>query len=210
MQKPTNLQIAIGTLWLFHVTGMIGISLGYLDWFVSRTSMNLYVLIIVLMLFFPLDKKIKILTFLGIGLLGFFVEYLGVNFGYFFGEYSYGENLGPKFFNVPWLIGANWAMLVFVTGSIANKFIKNLGLKVLFGTALMLILDVFMEKIAPIFDFWEFNGGVAPIDNYIAWGTFAFLFHLIFHWQKIKGDFLLSIHMFIVQLVFFVFFYVYF
>jgi putative membrane protein len=210
MQKPTNLQIAIGTLWLFHVSGIIGISLGYSDWFVTRTSMNLYVLIIVLMLFFPLDNTKKIATFLSVGTLGFFVEYLGVNFGYFFGEYSYGENLGPKFFGVPWLIGANWAMLVFITGCIANKIIKNLWIRALIGAFLMLFLDFFMEKIAPIFDFWEFTGGVAPLDNYVAWGAFAFLFHLIFQWQKMKGSFLLSLHMYIVQLVFFIFFYVYF
>lgn len=210
MQKPTNLQIAIGTLWLFHISGIIGISCGYIDWFVTRTSMNLYVLIIILMLFFPLDSTKKVVTFLGIGLLGFLVEYLGVNFGYFFGEYSYGENLGPKFFGVPWLIGANWAMLVFITGCIADKIIKNLWLRAITGTVLMLFLDIFMENVAPIFDFWEFSGGTAPFNNYVAWGAFAFLFHLIFQWRKMTGNFLLSIHMLIVQLIFFIFFYVYF
>lgn len=210
MEKLTNNQIAIGTLWLFHVSGIIGISLGYLDWFVSRTSMNLFVLIIVIMLFFPLENTKKVLTFLSIGFLGFFVEYLGVNFGYFFGTYAYGENLGPKFFGVPWLIGANWALLVFVTGCIANKFLENVWLKALLGTVFMLFLDVFMEKIAPIFDFWEFKGGIAPIENYLAWGAFAFLFHLIFQWQKMKGNFLICLHMYIVQLVFFIYFYAYF
>lgn len=210
LNRPSNTQIGIGLLWLFHISGIIGISLGYKEWFVSRTSMNLFVLIMVLMLFFPLDTIKKISIFLIVGILGFIAEYLGVNYGLFFGSYSYGENLGTKFFGVPWLIGANWAMLTFITGCIASKFLSNMWLKALVGTSLMLILDVFMEKIAPIFDFWEFEGGIAPIDNYLAWGAFAYAFQLLYHRFDIKGNFVLSAHMLAVQLVFFIYFYVYF
>ena len=201
--------IAIGILWLFHLSGIIGISLGFQDWFASRTALNLLIMFLVLIFFFPIDSIKKCILFLVFGVLGILAEYLGVTFGLFFGEYAYGENFGPKIFEVPVLIGVNWAMLTFICGAVANKLADHIFLKSLLGTFMMLLLDLFMEKVAPIFDFWEFSGGYAPIDNYIAWGVISFIFHFIFHLFKIKGNFLISLHLYLVQLVFFVYFYVY-
>ncbi|SDG62641.1 carotenoid biosynthesis protein [Psychroflexus sediminis] len=201
--------IAIGILWLFHISGIIGISLGFQDWFASRTALNLLIMFMALIFFFPMDTLKKWAFFFLFGLSGVFVEYLGVTFGLFFGEYAYGDNFGPKISGVPLLIGINWAMLTFICGAVANKLSDNIFLKSLLGTFMMLLLDLFMEKIAPIFDFWEFTGGYAPVDNYIAWGIISFIFLLIFHFAKIKGNFLISFHLYLVQLVFFIYFYVY-
>lgn len=202
--------IAAGILWLFHVSGIIGISLGYMDWFASRTSLNLVILGLVLFIFFPVHNIKSWLIFIIVAILGIVVEYLGVNYGLFFGSYGYGENLGPKIGGVPWLIGLNWALLTFITGQMARHLAKHWFFKALIGTFLMLLLDIFMEASAPIFDFWEFTGGYAPIDNYIAWGLIAFLFHLLFIVFKLKGNTMISAHMYFVQLVFFIYFYVYF
>lgn len=201
--------IAIGLLWLFHISGIVGISLGFQDWFASRTALNLWIMFIVLILFYPLISYKKWLFFLLFGAVGILAEYLGVTFGLFFGEYAYGSNFGPKIFEVPVLIGVNWAMLTFICGAVANKLADHIFLKSLLGTFMMLFLDLFMEKVAPIFDFWEFTGGYAPVDNYIAWGIISFIFHLIFHLAKIKGQFLISLNLYLVQLAFFVYFYVY-
>jgi len=209
-QQQSYLYIAIGILWLFHVSGIIGISIGYQDWFASRTGLNLVIMFIALIAFYPLNSIKKWGLFFLFGFLGILVEYLGVTFGLFFGDYAYGNNFGPKILGVPLLIGVNWAMLTFICGSIANKLSDSVFLKSLLGTFMMLLLDLFMEKVAPIFDFWEFTGGYAPIDNYIAWGVISFIFHLIFHLFKVKGNFLISFHLYMVQLVFFIYFYVYF
>lgn len=209
INQKKYILIAIGVLWLFHISGIIGISLGYQEWFASRTALNLLIMFLVLIFFYPLDSFKKWALFFLFGGLGIFAEYLGVTFGLFFGEYAYGDNFGPKIFEVPILIGVNWALLTFICGSIANQLSDNIFLKSLLGTFMMLFLDLFMEKIAPIFDFWEFSGGYAPIDNYIAWGSISFIFNLIFHFAKIKGQFLISLHLYLVQLVFFIYFYVY-
>lgn len=201
--------IAIAIVWLFHISGIIGISLGFQDWFASRTGLNLFIMFLVLVFFFPLDSLKKWGIFFIFGILGIFAEYLGVTFGLFFGEYAYGNNFGPKVFEVPILIGVNWAMLTFICGAIANGLAEHIFLKALLGTFMMLFLDLFMEKVAPIFDFWEFSGGYAPVDNYIAWGIISFIFHLVFHFAKIKGQFKISLHLYLVQLAFFVYFYVY-
>lgn len=208
-REKKYILIAIGILWLFHSSGIIGISLGYQDWFASRTALNLLIMFLVLIIFFPLNSIKKWAIFLLFGSLGIFAEFLGVTFGLFFGEYAYGNNFGPKIFGVPILIGVNWALLTFICGAVANKLSENIFLKSLLGTFMMLFLDLFMEKVAPIFDFWEFSEGYAPVDNYIAWGIISFVFHLIFHLAKIKGQFLISIHLYLVQLVFFAYFYVY-
>ncbi len=201
--------IAIGMLWLFHISGIIGISLGHQEWFASRTALNLVVLFLILTFFYPLNSLKSWLFFILFGGLGMLAEYLGVTFGLFFGEYAYGENFGPKILGVPILIGVNWAILTFISGAVANHLSDNIFLKSMLGTFMMLFLDLFMEKIAPIFDFWEFSGGYAPIDNYIAWGSISFIFHLIFHFAKLTGKPLISIHIYLVQLVFFIYFYVY-
>jgi len=209
-QQKNRLFVAIGVLWLFHISGIIGISIGYQEWFASRTSLNLVIMLIALIAFYSLDCIKKWSLFLMFGVLGILVEYLGVTFGLFFGDYAYGNNFGPKILEVPLLIGVNWAMLTFICGSIANKLSENIFLKSLLGTFMMLFLDLFIEKVAPIFDFWEFNGGYAPVDNYIAWGVISFIFLLTFHLFKVKGNFLISFHIYMVQLVFFIYFYVYF
>lgn len=200
---------AIFTLWLFHISGIIGITFGNKDWFIERTGLNLLVLFLILIFFFPIDNLKKALLFVGLGIAGVFFEYLGVNYSLLFGDYEYGENLGVKIGGVPIFIGINWALLTFISGAIANKVSANWLLKAIIGTSLMLVLDLLMEKTAPIFDFWEFEGGIAPLSNYTAWAIIAFGFNCIFQWLKIKGNFQISLHIFLVQLVFFSFFYVY-
>lgn len=195
-------------VWLFHISAIIGIFLGFFDFFIPKTFLNLGIAFGLLMWVFPIDSVKKVLlTFLFFS-VGMFVEYLGVNFGLLFGEYSYGANLGLKFQGVPWLIGINWAMLILITGAIANKFKLSKFLKIIIGASLMIVLDFPMEVAAPIFDFWEFSGGVAPFQNYIAWFLIASVLHGVFQWANLDGDFRFSLHLYICQLVFFTFFYV--
>ena len=90
-------------------------------------------------------------------LFGLIVEILGVNYGLFFGEYSYGANLGPKIYEVPYVIGFNWVLLIIATGSVSYKIIKGKKIyKILFASFLMVLIDLLIEKSAPKLDFWEF------------------------------------------------------
>ena len=203
-------QIAIISLiWLFHISAIIGISLGYKDWFAGKTWLNLLILNMGLLFIFPLYKPKNLLAYSLIVLLGFLVEFLGVNYGWFFGEYQYGENLGKKIAGTPVLIGLNWAMLVFVTGQVAQNLLSKKWMQVSFAAGLMLLLDLLMEKTAPVFDFWEFKNEVVPVSNFIAWFVFAFLFQLIFQGLSSKGNNMISYHIYIVQFLFFAYFYGY-
>ena len=201
--------MGIGLIWLFHISGLIGITLGYQDWFVTKTVLNLSIVTVIFILFFPIDTKLKAIVAILFFAVGFGVEWIGVHYDFLFGAYDYGDNFGAKFFEVPWLIGVNWMLLTFVTGAIADKFISNFWVKIAFGASLMVFLDFFMEVTAPIFDFWIWEEGAAPLRNYITWYALAFVLHFIFQKNRIKGNTTLALHIYLAQLVFFVYFYVY-
>ncbi|MBK8555896.1 MAG: carotenoid biosynthesis protein [Lewinellaceae bacterium] len=198
---------SIFTVWLFHLSALIGIYLGHFDWFIAKTPINLLVLSALLVLNFPIDTPKK----LGIAAVFFFagmaIEWVGVHYGFLFGEYVYGANLGIKIDGVPLLIGVNWALLTFASAAIAARIFRHPAAKILFGAALMVFLDLFIEVAAPPLDFWIWTLGDAPLRNYVSWFGFAALFHLIYHRSRIKGDFTFSLHLYLAQLVFFAYFF---
>jgi putative membrane protein len=138
---------------------------------------------------------------------GMLEEWIGVHYGFLFGEYYYGENLGLKIDGVPWLIGINWAMLVLITGAIASKISGHFFWKIFWGAMLMVVLGFFMEVSAPVFDFWIWETEGAPVRNYIAWFVIAGMLHFLYQRSKIQGDTLFSFHLYAAQFVFFAYFY---
>jgi len=135
---------------------------------------------------------------------GMLAEILGVQYGFIFGEYSYGKALGIKFMNVPLMIGINWCILIFITGFIAQFFLNKLWSRALLGTALMLTLDLVMEPVAPVLDFWTFTTGLASFHNYFGWALVAFPLQLIFHKAKVKMEGPFPFHLYILQFLFFI------
>ncbi len=196
-------SVAVGTLYLFHISAIIGISLGYFNWFAPKTPLNLMVMFAILCFMFPLTNTRNSWLAAIFFMTGMVAEVLGVQWGLLFGEYSYGDNLGFKIAGVPLLIGINWALLVFITGSISQYWFDNKFLRMLSGASLMVGLDFFIEQAAPGLDFWFFEGGIVPASNYIAWFLISFVLHGIFVFSNAKGSYRVSKHLFIVQLLFF-------
>lgn len=198
-----KLEISIFTVWLFHVSAIIGIYSGYQDWFLPLTPLNLLVCLGIILWNIP-NLSLKDLALLAVPfVLGMIAEILGVNYGLIFGSYQYGENLGWKILGVPLTIGVNWSILVFITASIAVKWTKNLILGALMSSFMMVVLDLLIETVAPEFDFWEFEGGSVPIQNYIGWFAVAFLAQLIHLSYFKKHQLKLSIGIFWAFAVFF-------
>ena len=156
MVKVSIINLSIFVIWLFHLTGVVGILYFDSKWFLSATPINLlisFLLLIIVCWQTPRFLYILVLSFL----IGFFSEYLGANHGLIFGNYSYGNSLGIKFQGVPILIAANWSIVSICSASISNKFSNNFWLKILIGIALALMLDLLIEPVAPILDFWSFD-----------------------------------------------------
>ncbi|MEM1124400.1 MAG: carotenoid biosynthesis protein [Bacteroidota bacterium] len=200
-------DFAVLIIWLFHISAIIGVSLGFFNFFIPKTALNLLVSFFLLCWVFPIDTLQKVAATSLFFFVGMFVEYLGVNYGLLFGDYSYGQNLGIKFQGVPYLIGVNWAMLVLITGPITNRLKVAKPLKAIIGATLMILLDIPMEVAAPIFDFWEFAGGVAPLQNYIAWWLIAVVLHAVFQGMNLLGNYRFALHLYLCQLLFFIYFY---
>jgi putative membrane protein len=203
--------ISIFAIWLVTISGMIGIWLGYTDWFITKTPFNLILGAGLLYWNFPLINGWRSLAIWSIVyVIGMGVELIGVNTGLLFGEYRYGENLGVKFYGVPLLIGINWVVLSFLTATLSNHYIKNVWLAPLCGAFLMVALDFFIEPVAPRFDFWHWQAGFAPFRNYLDWFAVSFILQLIVKHDLPTENQLFPLHHFISQVLFFAFFYVYF
>ncbi|RRO18845.1 carotenoid biosynthesis protein [Flavobacteriaceae bacterium 14752] len=207
----SNLKyIGIGMLWLIHISAFIGIKLGYDNFFLPLSPYNLLYVSLLTLLFYPIKHKSQILMFLGISLIGFFAEVLGVATGQIFGEYAYGNNLGLKVFEVPLIIGINWGVLSFVCAGLAQHIsLKNIYIKAIIGSLLMLTFDFFIEQSAPTFDFWAFKNSPVPIQNYLTWFILGFIFNLGVLKMNFKSDKQLCAHVYSVQFLFFMLFYVF-
>jgi uncharacterized membrane protein len=205
--KINKLIFSAFVLILFHISAIIGVSIGYQEWFVTKTPINLILSFVLLIWNYPIDNRKLWLLCALFFFTGMLAEWIGVNKGWLFGNYSYGENMGPKFDGVPYLIGIYWAVLTFVTGTISNKISNNFLVKIFSGAFLMTLLDFVMETSAPVFDFWTFEGGEAPFENFLTWFLVALALHWVFQKAKVQGNFLFSLILFLTQLVFFSYFY---
>ena len=202
--KILNKKISVFLIWLIHISGALGLLYYDIIFFAALTPINLYLTALLLMIN---QKNPRINELIGIGLIffaGIIVEYLGVNYNLIFGEYEYGENMGPKFFGVPFLIGVNWIIITLTAGGIANTFFKkNKYLTILFGSILMVFIDFFIEPVAPVLDFWEFKGNIVPISNYTGWLFTGLITQSIYYITFKEKEFTFSINLYSAILVFF-------
>ena len=202
-----KISLAIGTIWLFQLSAIIGMTLGFSDWFLPKTPLNLSLIALFLLWLFPIAGRKTLLTAFTLFSIGMTVEALGIRYEWIFGPYYYGENLGPKLLGVPLLIGVNWMMLTFVTAALASQLVKTTWAKILLGSALMVLLDLMIEHSAYGFNFWFFEGNSVPLRNYITWLLIGGVLHSIYHFLSLKGDAKISAHIYFSQLVFFGYFF---
>ena len=195
-------SLSIFIVWLVNISGFFGILSDQKDFFLSSSPYVLTVTLFLLVVNNSLEKKFLLRLFY-IFFLGLTVEIIGVNFSFFFGEYKYGDNLGIKIFDVPVVIGFNWVLLIILTGNFADRiFQKSILGKVLFGSTMMILLDLLIEISAPKLDYWEFTINPVPFSNYLWWFIFSFLFHLIYQ-SNIKKEYIVSTNILIIHFLFF-------
>ena len=117
---------------------------------------------------------------------GYLVEVIGVNTQILFGNYSYGSALGIKLLNVPPLIGLNWLIIIISGASISRWILKDKPLWVLAIAAAFIctLLDVIIEPVAIKFNFWQWDGDVVPIYNYVCWFILSIAFSYVYLAKK--------------------------
>lgn len=162
------------------------------------------------------NKKLKFYIYsLLVISFSFFIEAAGIETGAIFGNYQYLNSLGIKILGTPLIIGINWLMLTYCSAAII-EYIQNkssnkisVALKSIGGATLMLSYDFVAELVAPSMKMWEFSGSRPPMENYIMWFLLAFLFHILLYIYKIKPSGKPARVLFIAQILFFVFIYIY-
>jgi len=203
MILKNKISISIFIIWLFNISGILGILSTYSDWFLRLTPINLSMYVI-LILWNIDDFSKKVLVAFSIPfVIGFLTEFLGVNFGLIFGSYSYGDNLGLKIAGVPLIICLNWAVLTIITADLSSLIHKNTIVQSLIGGFIMMLLDIIIEVSAPRLDFWEFENNTIPLKNYIAWFIIGSIAHYLYRQINIKTNKKVSIHIFVAITIFF-------
>lgn len=190
----------IAFLWIIHISALVGIALGYAQFFLPKTPLNMLYILLGMVFFYPLASSRSLGVFTLAFVVGMSVEWIGVHTGLLFGDYTYGQNFGPKLDGIPYLIGINWAVLTLACGTIATKTIGK-GLAAATAAAgLMVLLDFFLEQICSWSGYWTFSGGGAGWLNYVCWFVIAFLLQLAFQKITPKGNRLISLHIYGTQL----------
>lgn len=183
---------AIGTLW--PATRSITLSL---------TPLNLLISALALIWASEAPRNRLYFFFLISALLGFFVEVAGVKTGAIFGTYSYGDTLGLSVFNVPLVIGVNWFLLSYIFGDLVSKWTQSKYLRVLLAAFAMVAMDFVIEPIAMRFDYWQWEAGSIPIQNYVGWFAVSVVMQVFFLSGKFQKPNPMVVPILIGQLIYF-------
>jgi len=203
MKTLTKDQIAKIAIILWYLVGIIGFMIRPLQPVFQQLTPFGMVMAAALLMFFHEPKNLKSgLVFSGIVLLGFVVEWIGVNTQTIFGFYIYGNSLGPKLWNTPIIIGLNWLVLVYCITSLA-KPVRNTWYFPLIGAATMVAFDWLMEPIAIANDMWYWASEVIPLKNYIDWFLVSGFLFLMIRILKVEINNRIAGFLFAMQVVFF-------
>jgi putative membrane protein len=171
---------------IIHFAGIIGIRL--LPELFLKTSFISIVIPLALFLYrVKPNRKDSILMSLVYG-IAFFSEWIGVCFGWLFGDYTYGGSLGFKLDGVPIIMGANWLLLCLVSRDLVAKLFSNNYLIIITSSLLMVLIDVIMEPLSNQLDFWSWKNNLIPFSNYVDWFLVAILNQTIFSYLDYKLD----------------------
>lgn len=201
----TTSKISVFIIWLFHLCGMVGISYGNKDFFLAFTPINLFISFVLLFVNQKQLESKELKSAFLIFFIGMISEILGVNYGLIFGDYVYLDNLGFKILGVPVLIGVNWIILTFITGSLSSFIFKNKYVSILMGAILMIGLDLLIEPVAPLLGFWIFDLQKVPLQNYLGWFVIGMITQALFQFKIAEKELTFSTHLLIINAIFFAF-----
>ncbi|MCX7610077.1 MAG: carotenoid biosynthesis protein, partial [Ignavibacterium sp.] len=136
-------------------------------------------------------------------LVTFFLEVIGVKTGLIFGSYEYGENLGLKILEVPFVIGINWISLMLGSIGIVSKLNYTKLLKSFFTGLLMVAFDLILEQVAPKLNYWYWQNDLIPLKNYISWFLISFFLSYLYFSLNITRKLILAKYNYLVQFIFF-------
>lgn len=168
---------------IFFTVGTVGILLpGSRESFLALTPFHL-TLINVLLLLAEKKPNWRLGLFWAIGFLfGMAIEIYGVSCNCLFGAYHYSGQIGWRIMGVPYTIGLNWLGLSYAVFSLLRRRPWYWALPL--GTVLITLLDVLMEPVAVLFNYWQWETASPPLQNYLVWAAAIALLGGIFRLLK--------------------------
>lgn len=198
-------QVNPGLIFLIiiHFFGAIGLVSPLREYFIIFTPLTLIISAIILFSQrFLINRNFIIFcAFCFIG--GYAAEFLGVNYGIIFGNYSYGPVLGYSVKGVPLIIGLNWLIIIYSVGVITTMVRIPVWAKVVLGAAMTTLLDLVIEPVATEYNFWTWENNIIPFSNYIGWFVISLIMLSCFHLLKIKATSKVPAYFYKIQLLFF-------
>src|SRR5690554_961921 len=180
LEQFKSKKTAIAILLFFHIAGALGYISPLSAWFVYLTPVLIFITGGMIWIDTKSNSKLGWPVVITIILIGYFVEVIGVNFGFPFGEYAFGDMLGWKFFGTPPIIGLQWMILVWGSYSIFQGLRISKVLISLLTGCLITLLYLLIEPVSSHFDLWSWSEGTIPVQNYIARFVIAFFLAIIF------------------------------
>ncbi|WP_026952599.1 carotenoid biosynthesis protein [Algoriphagus mannitolivorans] len=203
--ESKSLRITIGKviIVLLHLVGLVGLSFPESrELFQFLTPVQLLTTLF-LVLFYHRGWNDAFPIFAAAAFwIGFGAELIGIHTGYLFGDYVYGTVLGPKLWEVPIVIGVNWFILAYLTGSAFHR-VPNDYYAAFLGASAMTALDYILEPVAISLEFWAWKWDQIPVGNYAAWFAVSFLIHFIWRKANFEKDNPIAVFLLITWIIFF-------
>lgn len=155
---------------------------------------------------FPVYKsknKNILLWFTVVFLFTIILEIVGVKTGQIFGHYNYGGVLGLKLFEVPVIIGINWALVLAGAIVITEKTSFPILIKIIIAGIMATAFDILLEPVAVKFGYWIWLDNYIPLRNYLAWFLIACFSSSLFYLLKLKVESKLFERYYFIQFIFF-------
>lgn len=188
---------------IIYVVGIIGLNSPLQDTFRLLTPLNLVVTALILFYYHSDWSRSFIYFCMLVYTGGYFIELIGTSTGNIFGQYYYGNTLGLQLLGVPLIIGLNWLILVYCIGVYLAPMKIPILLKIIGGSLMMVLIDVFIEPVAMAYDFWQWELGVVPLLNYIGWFFTSSVFFTVFYIMDFKKENKIAPFVYYIQLMFF-------
>ena len=206
MKVKNRLYVDLIFISVIHLAGIIGIYFLESTFFLRTSSVSILIPLFLFCYRSNLTNK-DVFLFASIFVIGYTAEFLGVNYQILFGDYSYGRSLGVKLFEVSLIIGCNWLLLALISQALIKRIFSNGWLIIIFSSLLMVSIDIYIEPVAPLLDFWEFKENIVPFSNYRDWFIVALIIQFILSYRNTQVNmFNWSLGYLIILVLFFSFF----
>jgi bisanhydrobacterioruberin hydratase len=174
---------------IFYLVGLISHSIdALLPYMLAMTPYTIFFTLVLVFLPYVVLGNSRLLTWTVVtAVITLLLEVVGVETGLIFGGYSYGDTLGLKLIGVPVIIGLNWVMVVLGAVTLMEKVTGVLWYKVLGTAVITTLFDFVMEPVAMKLDYWMWDGGTIPLQNYIAWAVISAGGAVLYHRMELSN-----------------------